>query len=262
LGVVHALLGNYDLSDDYKQQALVLRRDLGDRRGVASILGNMGETARVRGDYEVAVERYNQSLAISREIGDRSSEFLGMSNLGGALMGLGRYEEAEQHLKYVINQGQTFNFLPETYCFLAQCYLGQGRVAEAWAAVRTGLAGARQTGDPEILAGAWRVLGEVAARSDWRTLPADLDQDENLKSKMEGQQLDPAACFVESVRLSQEIGAEAGRARTLRSWAEYEMAKGDGEQGRAMWQEAREIFGRLAMDHELARMEQEDVGTS
>lgn len=255
LGVVHSLLGHYDLSDDYKQQGLVLRRDLGDRRGVASMLGNMGETARVRGDYETALERYNQSLVISREIGDRSSEFLGVSNLGGALVGLGRYEEAEQHLKYVISQAQTFNFLPETYCFLAQSYLGQERIAEAWTAVRTALAGARQTGDPEMLAGVWRVLGEVVTRSDWRTLPADLDQDENLKSKIVNQQIDPAACFAESVQLYQEIGAEAGRARSLWAWAAYELAQGDEARGRAMWQEAREIFGRLAMDHELARMD-------
>jgi class 3 adenylate cyclase/tetratricopeptide (TPR) repeat protein len=259
LGVVHALLGNYDRSDDYKQQALLLRRDLGDQRGVASMLGNMGETARVRGDYETAVQRYNESLVISREIGDRSSELLGVSNRGGAFVGLGQYDAAEEDLRYVINQAQTFNFLPETYRFLAQCYLGQGRVAEAWAAARTALAGGRQTGDPEILAGAWGALGEVAARSDWRTAPADLDQDENLKSKIQNHQLDPAACFAESVRLHQEIGAEAGRARSLRAWAQYEMEQGDAEHGRAMWQEAREIFGRLDMDHELARMNQENV---
>jgi tetratricopeptide (TPR) repeat protein len=257
LSVVLAILGRYELSDAYSQQGLALRQELGDRRGVASMLGNLGETARVRGDYETAVERYNQSLVICREIGDRSSEFLGVSNLGGALVGLGRYEEAEPHLKYVINQAQTFNFLPETYSFLAQSYLGQGRIAEAWAAARTGLARGRQTGDPEILAGAWRVLGEVAARSDWRTAPADLDQDENLKAQIHDHQLDPAACFAESVRLYQEIGAEAGRGRSLRAWAGYEMAQGDGERGRAMWQEAREIFGRLAMEHELARMDEE-----
>lgn len=258
LAVAHVRLGHYDQSDAYGQQALLLREELGDRRGIATMLGNMGETARIRGDYRQAVDYYNQTLEMCRQIGDRPSEFLAISNRGGALVSLHQYEAAEQDLKYVLSHIPTANFLPETYRFLAQAYLGQGRIAEAWTAARSALANGRQIGDPEILGAVWRVLGQVAANSDWRTIPADLDQDENLKSKIQNQQLNPVACFAESINLYDEMGAEAGKARTLRAWAKYELAKGNERSGRAMLAEAREIFTRLAMDLEIARLDEEN----
>jgi hypothetical protein len=65
---------------------------------------------------------------------------------------------------------------------------------------------------------------------------------------------DPAACFAESLRIFTAMGAEGERARTLRAWGKYELARGDPACGAAMWQQARSIFGRLEMDLEINRM--------
>ena len=56
--------------------------------------------------------------------------------------------------------------------------------------------------------------------------------------------------------LSDEITAE--QARTLRVWANYELAHGDRGRGDAMRQAAREIFGRLEMELEVERMNLEE----
>ena len=89
--------------------------------------------------------------------------------------------------------------------------------------------------------GVWRTLGLVAAH-----FPAP--------PLIGGERYDARTCFAESLRVWTEVNAQAERARTLRAWAGYEQERGDKERGRAMWNEALEIFSRLGMELEVARM--------
>ena len=68
----------------------------------------------------------------------------------------------------------------------------------------------------------------------------------------------PADCYAKSAQLLTNSNLEADQARLLRDWARYELAHGDHEKGQALWQEAREIFTRLNMPLELARMDEEE----
>ena len=55
----------------FYEQRLAIAREIGDRRGEGSALGNLGNAWADLGETRKAIELYEQSLAIAREIGDR-----------------------------------------------------------------------------------------------------------------------------------------------------------------------------------------------
>jgi hypothetical protein len=136
--------------------------------------------------------------------------------------------------------GTAYHGLPETYRFLAEACLGQGKIAEALEMAQTAVALAQKTEDQDHIGGAWRALGLVLS-----PLPDSITITDRT--------YDARACFAESLRVYAEMGAQAERARTLRAWARYEHAQGDHQAGRAMREEAQEIFSQLGMRSELER---------
>src|SRR5206468_2344467 len=141
----------------------------GDRRNVGAMLSNLGESARARGDYRGAAHYYQQAITEARESGNLDSEMLYQSNLGGALVGLGgeNLPVAESYLEQVIGHERQEIFLfSESYRFLADALLGQGKVAEALDAARRALALGEQTQSQEHIGAAWCALGTVTAHRD------------------------------------------------------------------------------------------------
>jgi class 3 adenylate cyclase/tetratricopeptide (TPR) repeat protein len=243
LGVGTLMQGQYEQSYSYLEQAQALYRELGDRRGVSNMLITMGETARQRGDYLAAVSLYQEALTIARDIGERTGQIYCLHNLAGVYVGLGNYADAEADLRQVISMTgpSGYQVLTETYIFLAAACLGQGKVDEALEAAQRALSLGQKTENQELIAGAWRALGLVAAR-----LPEPIT--------IENKSFDAAACFGESLSLFTESGMEAERARTLSDWARYEQERGMNDEASAKIEEAREIFTRLGMERELERM--------
>ena len=79
---------------EYYEQALVISREIGDRRGEGTALGNLGIAYADLGEVRRAIEYYEQALVISREIGDRRGEGEPLGNLGNAYAGLGEVRRA------------------------------------------------------------------------------------------------------------------------------------------------------------------------
>ncbi|MGB7924264.1 MAG: tetratricopeptide repeat protein, partial [Pyrinomonadaceae bacterium] len=237
LGAVHVMTGRFDEAYSFFEQSLGLFRELDDRRNVGVLLDSLGETARLRGDYAAAVARFEEALSIAREIGERVGQMTYLSNLGGALIGLEDYAGAETRLRAAIALvgASGYNGLSETYRFLAEACLGEGKTAEALEAAKAALMFGQKAGNQEFVGGAWRALGLVAAR---------LHEPVSIDDRV----YEPTACFAESLRIFTEVGMEAERARTLRDWASYENERGDSGRGLAMWQESREIFSRLGIE--------------
>ena len=67
-------LGDARKAIEYYEQALAIAREIGDRRGEGTALGNLGLAYAALGDARKAIEYYEQALAIAREIGDRRGE--------------------------------------------------------------------------------------------------------------------------------------------------------------------------------------------
>jgi len=238
LGWVHQTLGRYEQATRYFEQALAIFRELDDRIWVGGMLNNLGVIAEAREDYLAATVLYQKALHIACEIGHHHAEIVVSSNLGGARVGLGEYRAAEADLRQAIEMAEAVGWggLSETYRFLAQACLGQNKVVEALGAAQRALELGQETELQEDIGGAWRVLGMVLA----------VDGSPDAITIGE-EHLDAAGCFEQSLKIFVETGMAGERARTLRAWARYEMARGDREKGESMWQEAREIFTRLGL---------------
>jgi non-specific serine/threonine protein kinase len=73
---------DYAASRHHYEEALAIRRALGDRGGVGAVLSNLGLLAFEQGDYAAALDLHEQSLAIDRELGDRWGVAVSLMHLG------------------------------------------------------------------------------------------------------------------------------------------------------------------------------------
>ncbi|MEZ2230791.1 CHAT domain-containing protein, partial [Microcoleus sp.] len=81
----------------YYNQALPIRREVGDRSGEATTLNNIGGVYDTISQPQEALKYYNQVLPIRREVGDRSGEATTLNNIGFAYKSISQPQEA---LKY------------------------------------------------------------------------------------------------------------------------------------------------------------------
>ena len=198
-------------------------------------LNNLGYVENVAGDYQHALGHLDEAERLSRAIGDRTCELYVLSNLCIAQARLGHVDEAEASAQRGIliteHSGRAAFF--EFYLALVEAHLGQGRINDAVAAAQQSLELARGSGSLSDEGVAWRALALAV-----------------------GGMADPqgaAPCFAESARLLEQVGPVAEHGRTLRAWALYELRCGDPARAQTLWQEARTIFARAGLHHELER---------
>ncbi len=86
-----SLWGHYSTARDMYLQVL---DKLTDQELTGFSLGNLGNAYRSQGNYDQAIKQYRQALVIAREIGDRRNEGAFLGNLGNAYGSLGEYDKA------------------------------------------------------------------------------------------------------------------------------------------------------------------------
>jgi tetratricopeptide (TPR) repeat protein len=82
--------------------SLAIRRELGDRRGEAYALNDLGIVYQRQGRAEEALASQRESLAIHRDQGDRYGQADSLRELGVTLRALGQAEEARAHLRQAL----------------------------------------------------------------------------------------------------------------------------------------------------------------
>jgi predicted ATPase/class 3 adenylate cyclase len=272
-GVAHLQLGRFSEADAFFEQGLALYQESGDRRNAAAMWSNLGESARLRGDYLAAETLYQTALDAARQINRRESETIYLSNLSGARLGLGKFVQVEADAREVITltAGANSCILSETYGFLSEACLGQGKLAESLEAARRSLALAREAENDLNIGSAWRTLGLVTARLSRDAaaprMGVEADRQGSANTGAQGAvpgvepqgpanslpTEDPAHCFAESLRVFEKIDAQGEQARTLRAWGQFELRQGLCAPGRQRGLEARRIFERLSAGPEVAR---------
>ena len=93
-GQYHCSLGEYHQAIEFYEQGLAIAREIGDRLGEGTALGNLGSAYCSLGEYRRAIEFYEQGLAIAREIGDRRGEGTTLWNMSLSLDKLGERAQA------------------------------------------------------------------------------------------------------------------------------------------------------------------------
>ncbi|HLK55671.1 MAG TPA: tetratricopeptide repeat protein, partial [Chthonomonadaceae bacterium] len=82
VGMLAHAQSDYVAAHAYFEESLAIRREIGDRSGIATSLNSLGNVAEIQGDYVVARAYFGESLTIRREIGDRQGIATALNNLG------------------------------------------------------------------------------------------------------------------------------------------------------------------------------------
>jgi predicted ATPase/class 3 adenylate cyclase len=95
LGLVAHSQGAYDTAWARHEESLAIQRALNDRRAIAASLNNLASVTSIRGDLGTTRALLEESLAIRREIGDRAGMALALANLGETVCQLGDVEAGQ-----------------------------------------------------------------------------------------------------------------------------------------------------------------------
>lgn len=70
-GSINGNWGNYSKALSFYRQAEKLKRELGDKQGIAQALYQIGTNNQDKGEYDRAIDKYNESMKISKELGNK-----------------------------------------------------------------------------------------------------------------------------------------------------------------------------------------------
>ncbi len=94
IGAVYFLQGNYNQALDYLQQALEIRQELGDLVRVGRTQNNIAAIYINQAKYSQALEYYQQALETFQELGNIQGEAAAINNIGLIYQELGQYTES------------------------------------------------------------------------------------------------------------------------------------------------------------------------
>ncbi len=95
IGLVYIYLENHEKALENFNQSLTIMEEVGDRRGFATTLNNIGGLYHnCLNKYEKALDYYNQALPIREEVGDISGLANTLTNIGLVHSSLKQYEKA------------------------------------------------------------------------------------------------------------------------------------------------------------------------
>ena len=97
LGILARLHGDLDRATTLHEQALALRREMGDEQGMAGSLNELGLLALTRGDYVAAAPLLHQSLELCRKSGDATALSSVLESLGILAFYQDDYESAAKY---------------------------------------------------------------------------------------------------------------------------------------------------------------------
>jgi tetratricopeptide (TPR) repeat protein len=157
------------------EQALLIRREIGDHRGEAQTANNLADAYVILGRKDEALDLLRRALDLNRETGYRYGEGVALNNLGEAFLDLSRTEEA---IDCFHRAQSTFAEIKSPHGVgyalhnVGRSYLSLGRDAEALEHLRQALAVHRATGDRHREGFTLRFLGVAQSRAG---LPAEAE---------------------------------------------------------------------------------------
>ena len=95
MAIVARYQGDYERSRGLHEEALAIRRSLGDPLGISTSLSNLGNVMLDLRDYATAQRYQEEALALRREIGDRWATANSLNNLANVLRTEQKYAAAQ-----------------------------------------------------------------------------------------------------------------------------------------------------------------------
>jgi non-specific serine/threonine protein kinase len=217
-GVLSYHQGDYPVARALYEESLAIRRELGDRSGIAGSLGNLGNVAVNQGDRPAARALQEQSLAIYRELGDRFGTANTLNNLGVVALNQGDYPAAralhEESLAISRELGNRHS-IALSLSNVGHVALDQGDYPAARALLEESLAIRRELGDRFGIATSLSNLGYAA-----------LDQGDYPAAR---------ALFEESLAMRRELGDQLGIPASLEGLAAVVASLPDSLRAARIW---------------------------
>lgn len=224
-------------SAGYMRRVLATMQKLGDVWGESTAYQNLGIIHYTQGNYDKAVACYQRSLEMKERLDDRSGKADCHLNLGEAYRAQRLYAQAIAHLKEgLIIARQIGAVETETQCHrqLAECSLEMNEPEGALVACQVALDHARNIGDRQEEGVIYRVMGNAHLQ-----LGA----------------LDEALARLEqSITILRELKQELDLAGALCDYARALKQAGQPLRAREQLQQALEIFKRLQLPQDQARV--------
>lgn len=266
-GALAYLQSDYNAAKALHLESLAIRRALGDRRGIATSLSNLGVVACDHGEFASAMPQFEESLAILRDLNDSWGVAIALGNIGRAANEQGDFASARARLEESLAIKRTLGNragIASSLASLANVAHGQGDYAAANALHAESLAIHRELGSRTHIATELNNMGSVAfdrgedqrARESYceaLNILRELGDRRNICSSLEGlaplaalkgRPLDASRILGASERLREEIDAPlpiVGKPRYERSIAAVLAGSGDETTFRNAWQEGRAL---------------------
>jgi len=94
MATVQAFLGKSKEAQANFQEALEIRREIGDKRGLGDTLIDMGNFFDDRGDHDQALKMYKEALQLERDLGNEGLQAISLNDIGTAYSEKGQYEDS------------------------------------------------------------------------------------------------------------------------------------------------------------------------
>jgi tetratricopeptide (TPR) repeat protein len=224
--------GDYYQAATLHSQALALRRELGDKQGIASSLSNLGVVTCMQGDQARGTALFSESLALQRELGDKPGMANSLTNLGNVVYRQGDYARAAAlHQESLLLWRELGNKkgIANSLINLGMVVYRQGDHAREAALQQESLALQRELGDKPGIANSLNNLG--------------------MEAQMRGDAMRAGALFEESLALQRELGDKPGIANSLNNLGMVARMQGHYDQAMALVREA------LSLGHIIGEVE-------
>jgi class 3 adenylate cyclase/tetratricopeptide (TPR) repeat protein len=214
LHTVHTFLGSPERTA-FRGLALPLYEELGDLKGQAITLNNMGIEAYYEGDWEKALDLYEHSRALFRRVGDVTSVAMATNNIGEIRSDQGRIEEAEDLFEEAVRTTDAAGQRPLSAVANANL---------ARAAARAGRLGEAE----EKLARALEVFRELNVGGYALEAEARLAEVDALRGDRARQVVDRAQSVLERTEEAAEMAALRATALRLRAVGRSQLGDNEG----------------------------------
>ncbi len=170
-GVAYSELGELSLARDHYRQAAEIRQRVGDRRGYATTLRNLGQIEMFRGDHAAAEQSLDRALEMLEELGDRAGTAGLHNDLGLLEEQRGRYPRALERYRQALHLRQQLGdqrAVAESFNNVGYAYFLLGEYDNAMVYWQQSLALHRKTGNEEGVLLATQSIGQLQlAQGDW-----------------------------------------------------------------------------------------------
>ena len=230
--------GDYPAARALGEESLAISRELGERRGVATSLRNLGTVADRQGDIASARMLFEESMAVSRELEDRAGIASALNGLGNLALEKDDYRAAgalyQESLAISGELGDRTGIV-RTRHNLGVVACEHGDFASSRALFQENLAMSRELGDRRGISHSLYYLGKVAfEKGDYRAAEA---------------------LYQEGLDIVRQLGIRLGIASTLLELGKVALEQGDYSGARKLFNEGlviwRELGNRVGIAYSL-----------